>query len=68
MLAGALMGTAVALFMYKPPPVDLQVEFDGYRLCMQTAGKTRCKMTAQDFIRYYEIQRILNAEKETPDQ
>ncbi len=66
MLAGALMGTAVAMFMMTPPPVDLQIEYDAYRLCMQTAGKTRCKMTAQDFIRYYEIQRILEAEKETP--
>jgi hypothetical protein len=68
MLAGALMGTAMTLFMYTPPAVDLQIEFDAYRLCMQSASKTRCRMTPEDFVRYYQIKRILDAEKETPDQ
>jgi hypothetical protein len=68
MLAGALIGTAFAMFMQKPPPVDLQIEFDAYRLCMQSASKTRCRMTPEDFVRYYQIKRILDAEKETPDQ
>ena len=64
MLAGALMGTAVALFMQSPPATaaDLQIEFDAYRTCMQSAGKTRCQMTPADFVRYYEIKRILDGE------
>ncbi len=44
-----------------PTQAELQGEYDAYRLCMQSAGKTRCKMTTQDFIRYYELKYKLEA-------
>ena len=40
----------------------LEDEYEAYRLCMQTAGKTRCQMTPQDFVRYYEIKRKLESD------
>jgi hypothetical protein len=44
----------------------LQDEHDAYRLCMQSAGSTGCRMTPQDFVRYYEIKRILESDDGNP--
>jgi len=38
------------------PAFALTDEFDGLLLCMRTE---KCQMTARDFVRYYEIRRLL---------
>ena len=34
------------------PPAELQGEIDDFRLCMQTAGSTGCRMQVPQFARY----------------
>lgn len=61
-LAGVLVGVVFAGWMLTDPPPtrdELQLEYAAYRLCMQSASKTRCQMTPRDFVRYYEIKQIL---------
>jgi len=45
---------------------DLQTEFTAYRVCMESAGTTRCTMTPQDFVRYYKIKRTLEIRRDEP--
>ena len=40
------------------------VRVDAYRLCMESASATRCRMTPEDFIEYYDLKhRILQLEE-----
>ncbi len=50
-----------------PPWPDIEAdqrELTAYRHCMQSAGKTRCQMTPQDFVRYYELKYQLEIEEQ----
>ena len=62
--AGAFTGVVIFASLTgmfsAPTPEELQREFDAHRTCMQTAGKTRCTMTVEDFVRYYELQELLD--------
>ncbi len=65
LIAAFLLGaTAGGLYerSAQPPETNttMQIEYDSMRLCMQTAGKTGCRMTIPDFIRYYELQQRLD--------
>jgi hypothetical protein len=56
-IAFVLLGAAYALRDWnscKPEFTDQEI-YDGFKLCMQSAGTTRCSMTAQDFILYWHI-------------
>ena len=33
----------------------MQREYDADRLCMESAGLTRCHMDPLDFVRYYDL-------------
>lgn len=69
MIIGGVV-TALGVWCQDVPELTVapQDEYDAYRLCMQSAGKTRCSMTPQDFVRYYEIKRQLEqSDGETND-
>jgi hypothetical protein len=63
MLAGALIGTAFAMFMqHRPVPAtcdEVAQKIDVYRLCMQSASRTRCSMQVEDFADFHELKRTL---------
>lgn len=40
---------------------EMQRELTAYRHCLLAAGMNRCKMTPQDFVRYYELKYSLEA-------
>lgn len=61
---GIFLGVLWALNPLEPSPERAAYEYRAYRHCLQAAGEMRCQMTPQDFVRYYELQRIL--EKENP--
>lgn len=50
--------------VWEQPRLPARLELEAYRLCMQTAGETQCKMTPQDFVRYYELKNQLEKEEE----
>lgn len=52
----------------KPTRAELQREFDGYRMCMQAAGKNRCSMQPLDFVRYVEVKHLLSIRTEIIDR
>ena len=66
MVAGVAAGFILSFLLPDPKPTleEMEIEFDAMRMCMQTAGKTRCHMTIEDFIRYHELKELLNE----PDQ
>lgn len=49
---------------YVDPELPPEQEFEAYRLCMQSASTTRCTMTPQDFVRYYELKYQLENDNE----
>jgi hypothetical protein len=64
-VTGTLITAATIGFLLSPalPP---ELELEAYQLCMQSASTTRCQMTPQDFVRYYELKHQLendNGEK-----
>jgi len=64
-LAGIFTGFMLALLLgaiidMQTPNIEArQLEFTAYRHCLQAAGANRCKMTPQDFVRYYELKHQL---------
>ena len=59
-LAGMFGALANEVFHAVYPTVEvMQDKYDGYRLCMQTAGTTHCYMTPADFTEYFKLQREL---------
>jgi hypothetical protein len=71
MLAGALLGTAFAMMMQHRPMAltcdEIPNKIDDYRACMQSAGRTRCKMEVEDFAEYHGLKRQLaECEKKNP--
>lgn len=74
MLAGVGLAVVVGFFLefvtptklLEDPKIEreaLQLEYDAYRACMQSAGKTGCSMQPSHFIRYYEIKRELELDQ-----
>ncbi len=58
-LTGILTGFSIfgaIAQMQAPTREELQRELDAYRVCMASAGTTRCSMQPEDFVRYYEIE------------
>lgn len=62
MIAGSAVGMILSLLLPDPKPnlEEMEIEFDAMRMCMQTAGKTGCRMSIPDFIRYHELKELLN--------
>lgn len=63
-LLGWLSSVPVYLYFHDEPTPPPALEFEAYRLCMQSAGTTGCQMTPQDFVRYYELKHQLEIEDE----
>ena len=68
-------GFALCLLLFafdvlQPPPANAraerQLEFDAYRACLASAGRSGCKMTPQDFVRYYELKHALEGAGDLP--
>jgi outer membrane lipoprotein-sorting protein len=63
MLAGALMGTAMAMFMqHRPVPAtcaEIGQKIEDYRACMQSTGRTGCNMQVEDFADFHNLKRQL---------
>lgn len=59
-VAGAVVGVQAMRGPYHDID-ELQAELAGYDRCMQMAGRMRCSMTPQDFVRYYDIKRKLES-------
>jgi hypothetical protein len=68
MLAGALIGTAFAMFMqHRPVPATCDAvaqKIDVYRACMQSAGRTGCSMEVEDFTDFHQLKRTFELCKE----
>lgn len=61
---GVLTGIALTVFyILMQHPADeikeMERRIDAYRLCMESAKTTRCKMTTEDFIDYYDLKHRL---------
>lgn len=62
---GMLAGSLITIAEYDiGSRQDLERRVDAYRMCMQSAGTTRCRMTPEDFVDYYDLQhRLLQLEE-----
>ena len=63
LLLGIVAGWIGNDYYHATPVQDMQDKYDGYRLCMQTAGTTHCYMTPADFTEYFQLQRKLGEEE-----
>lgn len=52
----------VATEHYRAPQISVEQEYQAYRHCLQSAGQMQCRMTPQDFVRYYELKELLDEE------
>ena len=65
-LVGLIVGGFLVDEMHRPDPAAQQLEFDAYRACLASAGRSGCKMTPQDFVRYYELKHALEGAGDLP--
>ncbi len=69
---GLLAGSMLTIYSYdltKEPPIEkLKLELAAYRHCLDQASKMQCRMTPQDFVRYYELKYQLEAANEGQKQ
>lgn len=60
---GMLIAGMLSSMMALPEPScdDKQAQYDAYRLCMQTAGRSGCTMSVEDFAAYHQLKRELES-------
>lgn len=66
---GILTGIALTtIFIWVLHPADeleeMERRVEAYRMCMESAESTRCQMTLEDFIDYYDLTHNLIREEE----
>jgi len=60
---GWLLSFPVGMYFANQNKLPPEQEYAAYHHCMQQAGSLGCRMTPQDFVRYYQLKDQLEAAK-----